>query len=54
MPDYKYRRERFGIMPLGSDFLMDNQTRHAGIKMRGNDFQVLNFEGSGQSVGFVG
>ncbi|WP_157940935.1 hypothetical protein [Agrobacterium bohemicum] len=53
MPDYKYRRERFGIMPLGSVFF-GHQTRHAGFKMRGKHFQVLNFSAIARPVDFVG
>ncbi|SCX03726.1 MULTISPECIES: hypothetical protein [Agrobacterium] len=53
MPDYEYRRERFGIMPLGSVFYWTpNPPRR--IKMRGKHFQVLNFRDIPRPVDFVG
>lgn len=54
MPDCKYRRERFGIMPLGSVFSAGYQTRHADHKMRPKHFQVLNFNEVTKPVHFDG
>lgn len=50
MPDCEYRRERFGIMPLGSLFSAGYQTRHVRIKMRPKHFEVLNFTGLANPV----